>query len=457
MKKCHEKLAFMGCYIATENTEKRPDGLINLHVYSITKLCSLEVNHSTVQLIRLRNPCGGSAEWNGRWSDNDHDSWNSISREERDELWVTNADGEFWMDVTDFQKCFTFVEICHQNPCLFPQNAEPNWRFYMFEDMWFPFVTAGGGLTDKETFANNPQYSIITVEEGDNLCWIIIALMQKERRELKEKFLPLQLHLFHVPNDDGRLLDKAFFDSNSALEQIEERGVRQILMKVHLPAGNYCVIPNTGQKNIYGNYLLRIYSDKHGRIRENDTEIGYSAPDNVDTPDGQVTGQIWSKIFTKISLKGMKIGMEGVRKALNAQFGKKMSFKTAFSKETCKNIVALWDTNHSGKLDLHEFQNMMQHVYKLKQIFKKYDSNHSRKLNGFELRNILKDCGYQVNKKILIILMSIYGDKGSISFEKFVICVFKLKKIIDEFRRRQGHENEIILNLSDLMAISLHL
>ena len=40
--------------------------------------------------------------------------------------------------------------------------------------------------------------------------------------------------------------------------------------------------------------------------------------------------------------------------------------KFSFSKDTCQNIVALWDADYSGRLDDEEFENLMQDVASLR-------------------------------------------------------------------------------------------
>ena len=50
-----------------------PNGLIRGHAYSITDVKYADVSagekHGKIPLIRIRNPWGNEAEWNGAWSD----------------------------------------------------------------------------------------------------------------------------------------------------------------------------------------------------------------------------------------------------------------------------------------------------------------------------------------------------------------------------------------------------
>jgi Ca2+-binding EF-hand superfamily protein len=100
----------------------------------------------------------------------------------------------------------------------------------------------------------------------------------------------------------------------------------------------------------------------------------------------------------------------------------------------------------------------MQDVEALKATFVKFDKDNSGKLDGFELRNLLTACGYKVDRKILGIIMIRYGSHGSITFENFVLCIFKLKTMIDEFQRRQTIDtnDQINVNQRDWLETTLY-
>ena len=57
-----------------------------------------------IPLIRIRNPWGNEAEWNGAWSDGSAE-WQYIPDDEKQVLGINfERDGEFWMSYKDFTR-----------------------------------------------------------------------------------------------------------------------------------------------------------------------------------------------------------------------------------------------------------------------------------------------------------------------------------------------------------------
>ena len=62
-------------------------------------------------LVRIRNPWGNEAEWNGPWSDGSEE-WNYVPEEEKEiQGIVFDDDGEFFMSIDDFVKVKKFPKI----------------------------------------------------------------------------------------------------------------------------------------------------------------------------------------------------------------------------------------------------------------------------------------------------------------------------------------------------------
>lgn len=64
-----------------------------------------------IPMIRMRNPWGNEAEWNGPWSDSSPE-WRYIPEDQKNEIGLTfDRDGEFWMSFQDFLSHFDRVEV----------------------------------------------------------------------------------------------------------------------------------------------------------------------------------------------------------------------------------------------------------------------------------------------------------------------------------------------------------
>ncbi|XP_034650037.1 calpain-A-like [Drosophila subobscura] len=123
-----------------------------------------------IPMIRMRNPWGNEAEWNGPWSDSSAE-WRYIPEDQKQEIGLTfDRDGEFWMSFQDFLHHFDRVEICNLSPDSLTEDQQNSgkrkWEMSMYEGEWTPGVTAGGCRNFLDTFWHNPQY-IITLVDPD--------------------------------------------------------------------------------------------------------------------------------------------------------------------------------------------------------------------------------------------------------------------------------------------------
>ncbi len=222
MHKAYARSSMKGCSLEPDPsvTEARTDvGLIRGHAYSITKVVKARIETPKVSgqipLIRIRNPWGNEAEWNGAWSDGSPE-WRYIPDDEKAAIGLNfEQDGEFWMSYKDFMKFFDQLEICNLTPDsldLEDFSSRPKWEVSSFEGKckgqnieadlfnrnlslgsWIPGRSAGGCRNYLDSFASNPQY-FITVEDpdeedDDNLCTVIVSLMQKGRRAMRDEGL----------------------------------------------------------------------------------------------------------------------------------------------------------------------------------------------------------------------------------------------------------------------------
>ena len=197
IKACQKQGAMMSCSIEPDPRvleAKLDNGLIRGHAYSITKVIKVQIDtgrkSGLFPLVRIRNPWGNEAEWNGAWSDGS-DEWLFVPEEEKiNHGIVCEHDGEFFMSIKDFFQYFDSMEICNISPSQSWQSEDETfgWHENHFEGWWIAGESAGGCRNFTDTFASNPQF-IITLEDSDDdddvYCTCIISLMQKGSRKKK--------------------------------------------------------------------------------------------------------------------------------------------------------------------------------------------------------------------------------------------------------------------------------
>ncbi|XP_065572403.1 calpain-A-like isoform X1 [Artemia franciscana] len=156
MVKSFERSSLMSCAIEPDPNVVEAEtavGLIKGHAYSITdvRLISIQTPRVSgkIPMVRIRNPWGNEAEWNGAWSDKSPE-WQYIPDEEKESIGLTfNTDGEFFMSFKDYKKYFSRMEIVHLSPEIYDEVVEDEeckkkWELNSFEGAWVRGATAGG-------------------------------------------------------------------------------------------------------------------------------------------------------------------------------------------------------------------------------------------------------------------------------------------------------------------------
>lgn len=278
-----ERHSMMGCTINPHTSDpdhETSEGLICGHAYSITKATTIEIQSSTYQLLRLRNPWGNEKEWNGPWSDKSPE-WCMIDGNLKQKLGVTfDCDGEFWMSFDDFLEYFDRLEICNLSPeCLSSDRENVKWNMKEFRGEWVAEISAGGCRNYLDSFHQNPQY-IMTLEnpDEDGTCSAVIALMQKNRRSkcMGIHFLTIGFTVYRLEDDDieQKPQKMEFFKFNKSVGSTNFTNLREVSRRFSFEPGNYLIVPSTVQPNAEGEFMIRVFSENCKIFKENEESVG---------------------------------------------------------------------------------------------------------------------------------------------------------------------------------------
>jgi len=283
MLKAYERCSLIGCSIEPDPNVYEAvtdDGLVRGHAYSLTKVVKARIETARISgeipLVRVRNPWGNEVEWNGAWSDGSPE-WNYIPDDEKENLGINfEADGEYWMSLKDFTKHFDQVEITNLTPDSLDSHNAFKWEVASFNGSWLAGSTAGGCRNSLATFGNNPQFFIGLEDpdegDSDNKCTVILNLMQRGRRALRDEgldLLSIGFCLYALRGGEAGRLDTDFFTYNASVARSKSFvNLREVSGRFRLPPGNYAVIPSTFAPDEEGEFILRVFTEKPNNAAE---------------------------------------------------------------------------------------------------------------------------------------------------------------------------------------------
>uniref|UniRef100_A0A4W6G785 Calpain 9 n=1 Tax=Lates calcarifer TaxID=8187 RepID=A0A4W6G785_LATCA len=384
MKKALDRGSMMGCSIditsSAESEAKTSTGLVKGHAYSITGLEEVNYRGQKVQLIRIRNPWG-QVEWNGPWSDNARE-WNYVDAAEKTRILQNSTDdGEFWMEFEDFKRNYDKVEICNMTPDSLTDDTKRQWEVSMFEGNWIRGSTAGGCRNFIDTFWTNPQFKLQLedADDDDDVCSVVIALMQKNRRKLRKEGLDLEtigFAVYEVHDEDQQGKDFFRYHASKARSRTYIN-MREVSERFTLPPGKYLLVPTTFQPHHEADFLIRIFSEKRAGIK-----------------------------FDGLSLS------------------------------TCHSIINLMDVDNTGMLEFQEFKVFWEKMKKWIMLFLSFDTDRSGKMSSYELRIALKAAGMQLNNKLLqLIGLRFADDSYDIDFDDYLTCIVRLENMFSTYKK----------------------
>uniref|UniRef100_H3CDE4 Calpain-3 n=1 Tax=Tetraodon nigroviridis TaxID=99883 RepID=H3CDE4_TETNG len=471
MRKALERGSLMGCSIdilsVSELETRTEQGLVKGHAYSITGLAECDEagkKSSKVRLIRLRNPWG-IVLWKGPWSPNSTE-WSTVSIADKENLKKQTVESsEFWMSFSDFQRNFTKLEMCNLTPDTLQGDERHSWTVSVNQGRWVRGSSAGGCRNYPDTFWTNPQYRLKLYEEDDDseggqrTCTIVVALMQKGRRMQRQqgpRFLTVGFSIYKVPQEmcgQTQHLQKDFFLYTASTAKIKSYiNLREVTERFHLPPGEYVIIPTTFEPHQEGEFILRVFSEKQSTSEQVERKL--LEPEEETEEEKQ-----FRAIFKKISGEDMQVCANELKAIMKNVLDKHSEIKSeGFSLETCRSMIALMDTDGTGKLNLQEFKHLWRKIQAWQLIFKRYSKDKTCSISSFEMRNAVNDAGFHLNNQLYDIIAMRYADERlNISFDSYICCFVRLEGMFRAFNAFDKDGDGIIkLNVLEWLQLTMY-
>lgn len=471
MKKALDRGSMLGCSIditsSAESEAKTTTGLVKGHAYSITGLDEVNFRGKMIQLIRIRNPWG-QVEWNGPWSD-DSREWTYVDKAEKTRLQQDTADdGEFWMEFEDFKRNYDKVEICNMTADSLIEDTKHVWETNVFEGNWIRGSTAGGCRNFIDTFWTNPQFKLQLVDtddDNDNLCSVVIALMQKNRRKLRKEGLDMEtigFAVYEAPDDEDHQGKDFFRYQASKARSKTYINVREVSERFTLPPGKYLLVPTTFQPHKEADFLIRIFSEKKADALEMGSKVDADLPEPPmpSLPEEETKEEKGlRRLFDQLAGPDQAISVNELQQMLNGVLSRRKEIKfEGLSLGTCHSIINLMDVDNTGMMEFQEFKVFWEKMKKWIMLFLTFDTDRSGKMSSYELRSALKAAGMQLNNQLLqLIGLRFADDKYEIDFDDYLTCIVRLENMFRAFQAMDsGGKGRVNMNLMQFLMLTMN-
>ncbi|KAK5869113.1 hypothetical protein PBY51_010070 [Eleginops maclovinus] len=144
---------------------------------------------------------------------------------------------------------------------------------------------------------------------------------------------------------------------------------------------------------------------------------------------------------------------------LNRIIGKHGGLKTdGFSIESCRSMVAVMDSDSTGKLGFHEFKYMWGNIKKWQGIYLKYDADGSGTICSEELPKAFHAAGFPLNDQLFKLIIRRYSDEhGSLDFDNFIGCLVRLDAMCRAFKTLDKDNNGTIeLDVKEWLQLTMY-
>ncbi|XP_068177284.1 calpain-9 isoform X1 [Antennarius striatus] len=457
---------FLQITSSAESEAKTSTGLVKGHAYSITGLEQVNYRGRTVQLIRVRNPWG-QVEWNGPWSDNSRE-WSNIDPADKKRILQNSTDdGEFWMEFEDFKKNYDKVEICNMTPDSLTDNTKRHWEVNLFEGSWIRGSTAGGCRNYIDTFWTNPQFKVKLedADDDDDMCSLVIALMQKNRRRLRKEGLDLEtigFAVYEAPKNDDQTGKDYFRYHASKARSRTYINMREVSERFILPPGDYLLVPTTFQPHHEADFLVRMFTEKKAGALEMGTKVDADLPDPP-TPSlpEEETGEekFLRKLFEQLAGDDSAISVRELQQMLNGVLSRRKEIEfECLTLSTCHSIINLMDVDNSGMMEFQEFKVFWEKMKKWIMLFLSFDTDRSGKMSSYELRSALRAAGIQINNNLLQLICLRFADANyDIDFDNYLTCIVRLENMFRSFKAMDKYKmGRVKLNLMQFLMLSMN-
>ncbi|XP_035034346.1 calpain small subunit 1a [Hippoglossus stenolepis] len=165
------------------------------------------------------------------------------------------------------------------------------------------------------------------------------------------------------------------------------------------------------------------------------------------------------KVFQQLAGDDMEVSPTELKDILNKIIGKHGDLKTdGFSIESCRSMVAVMDSDSTGRLGFHEFKHLWNNIKKWQGVYKTYDTDGSGVIGEDELPDAFRAAGFPLNDQLFKMIIRRYSDEnGNMDFDNYIGCLVRLDAMCRSFKTLDKDNNGTIkVNVQEWLQLTMY-
>lgn len=165
------------------------------------------------------------------------------------------------------------------------------------------------------------------------------------------------------------------------------------------------------------------------------------------------------RVFQQLAGDDMEVSPNELMNILNKVVCKHGKLKTdGFSAESCRSMVAVMDSDSTGKLGFHEFKYLWNNIKRWQAIYVNYDADHSGVISASELPGAFKAAGFPLNDQLYKMIIRRYSDEnGDMDFDNFIGCLVRLDAMCRAFKTLdKDNSGTIDLDIKEWLQLTMY-
>ncbi|XP_036610286.1 calpain small subunit 1-like [Trichosurus vulpecula] len=165
------------------------------------------------------------------------------------------------------------------------------------------------------------------------------------------------------------------------------------------------------------------------------------------------------RLFAQLAGDDMEISASELRDILNKVVTRHPDLKTdGFGIDTCRSMVAVMDSDTSGKLGYEDFKYLWNNIKKWQAVYKRYDLDRSGTIDSNELPGAFWAAGFQLSPELYRMIIRRYSDgDGHMDFDNYIGCLVRLDAMFRAFKTLdKDGSGQIRVNIQEWLQLTVY-